>query len=172
MISWKSNLIKLFCLILVSAVVITSSGCEPLRKKFVRQKKKDQKEEFVPVLDPIDYPATVYSPENEYKKAYGLWKVWNKEFLYEIETGENDKRQLYLLNEGIAQLEEMKKVVRVEKQAKLVQVISVLGSLREQYDMSALVRRSSAIKRTVEQNAKIILNELNPIVMKDSLIVP
>src|SRR5437899_1682173 len=99
-----------FSLILV--FLISSLGCEPLRKKFVRQKKKEQKEEFEPVLDPIDYPAAVHSPTQDYKHAYGLWKVWNKELLQEIETNDNEKRQVYLLNESIEQLEAMEKLVQ------------------------------------------------------------
>ena len=168
--SLGNGLKKFLFLFLASMILMTSIGCESLRKKFVRQKKQDQKEEFIPVLDPIDYPAAIHSPEQDYKKAYGLWKVWNREYLQEVDVNENDKRQRYLLNEAISQVEEMKKLVKEEKQAVFVPVLKDLNALRDSYETPAMVRRASATKRVAEQNAKIILNELNPVKMKDLLI--
>ncbi len=43
-------------IVMVITITITSLGCESLRKKFVRQKKKDVKDkDIIPVLDPIEY---------------------------------------------------------------------------------------------------------------------
>ena len=65
------------CLISLTATLI---GCEPLRKKFTRNKKnKEVSQEFIPVLEPIDYAENTKTPEEEYKHYYSLWKVWEKE---------------------------------------------------------------------------------------------
>ena len=43
----------------VLIVSLGFSGCETMRRKFVRQKKKKETAEFIPVLEPIEYPGPV-----------------------------------------------------------------------------------------------------------------
>ena len=53
------------CLLSVSLI---AGGCEPLRKKFTRQKKKDQETSaIIPILEPIDYPEKVHSSSGDDK---------------------------------------------------------------------------------------------------------
>ena len=61
----------LVCAVLVS-FVLALEGCSTLRKKFVRQKKKEDKQEFVPVLDPVDYPDVVKTAGGIYEHHYML----------------------------------------------------------------------------------------------------
>lgn len=158
-------------IVMVITITITSLGCESLRKKFVRQKKKDVKDkDFIPVLDPIEYPASVHTPEDDYKHAYGLWKVWNTEFLQEINVNQNDKRQVYLLTEAINQLQEMDKVVVGQKKDALEEVIKNLNAVKDEFKTPAPMRSLSTIKSRVERNAKTISSELHPRLMKDYLV--
>ena len=61
---------------LIVAVMMTTVGCEPLRKKFIRKRKAAQESsEDIPVLEPIDYPDKVYTAEDLYKQHYSLWQV-------------------------------------------------------------------------------------------------
>ena len=164
------NTLKTFLFFsLISIFFFTSLGCEPLRKKFTRQKKKEQKEEFTPVLDPIDYPAAVRSPAQDYKRAYGLWKVWNKEFLQEIEKNDNEKRQKYLLNESVEQLQAMRNLIQENKRGSLNQAIGNLNSVKEEYQLPVAMRQMSAIKRKIERNANAVINHLNPQSMENFL---
>ena len=119
---------------MVAGVVIVSlvvSGCESLRKKFTRQKKKDseQSDQFIPVLEPEQYPEKVYSPANDYKYHFSLWQVWQKELSTAVFERESNKRQLYMLNQAIVQVDALKKLVGAEKQSGLEEVLKGLRTL-------------------------------------------
>ena len=172
MINPRGSLKAFLFFSLMSVFLLTSLGCEPLRKKFTRQKKKEQKEEFVPVLDPIDYPSAVRSPLQDYKHAYGLWKVWNKELLQEIERNDNEKRQRYLLNESVEQLHAMRNLIQENKREPLDQAIRNLNSVKAEYQLPAPMRQMSAIKRKIERNANAVINDLNPQTMESYLNAP
>lgn len=146
-------------------------GCATLHKKFVRQKKKkDDKPEFVPVLDPIDYPPKRTSPEERYKYHYSLWQVWEKDLIQNIDRQESDKRQKYLLGEIIAQLQEMKRWVTPEKQQQLGGIIDNLNTVSQVYEKPPQMRSSASVKRKIQAEGKKVREKFNPKVAKDFLI--
>ena len=150
---------------------LTSVGCEPLRKKFTRKKKKEKEisEEMLPVLNPIDYAPKIYTPEEKYRQHYGLWKIWSKDLLEAIEAKDNDKRQKYNLGQTIVQLTEMKKWIIEEKQRDLQTIIDDLNKIGLELEKPSIMRDYYFIKKTVEQNAKKIRNNFNLEVIKNNL---
>jgi len=140
------------------------SGCAPLRKKFIRKKKKDQATDskFIPVLDPIDYPEKIYSAEENYKYHYSLWKVWNKDLLQVIERGGSGKRQKYLIDQSIKQLEEMRDLLNDAKQAGLTELVGKLKGVRQDYDKPSSMRNNFSIRSKIKRNAKKIRNGFSP----------
>ena len=112
-------------------ISLTAGGCVNLRKKFTRQKKKDsaQADEFVPVLEPEEYPEKVYSVTQDYKHYYSLWQVWHKELSTAVFEKQSNKRQLYTVNQLILQADALKKLVNAEKQAGLEEILKGLKSL-------------------------------------------
>ena len=105
------------------AFILSAAGCASLREKFIRKKKKEKGQEqaqaFIPVLEPEEYAVKVYTPEQRYRHHYALWKVWNEELLTTIRETESDRRergadkkQKYLLNQLITQLQEMSQWVQ------------------------------------------------------------
>ena len=74
----KPHIFKVYALIAcLLGMCVSMSACEPLRKKFTRQKKADANadKDFVPVLEPQDYPAPEKNPPEMYKQHYALIKV-------------------------------------------------------------------------------------------------
>jgi hypothetical protein len=143
---------------------LASSGCTPLRKKFIRQKKQDGggEQKFIPVLDPVEYPEKVYSAEEGYKYHYSLWKVWNKDFLQVLEGDGSEKRQRYLLGQSIEQLEKMRNLLTDEKKPVLTVLINELIDVGQGYDRSSAMRSKFSIRSKVERNAKEIRNGFSP----------
>lgn len=166
----KARALRAFGLMTLLCFVFSSSGCEPFRKKFTRKKKEEKVEEFIPVLDPIDYPASVRSPEQDYRRVYGLWKVWQKELLQEMESGESQKRQAYLFQEVMTQLNEMKKLLKEDKKKELEPLIKSYDAVRQEYDSPSIMRRSTTLKRQVERNGQAIVNNFNPKEVSESII--
>ena len=114
-------------------VSLMTSGCEPLCKKFTRQRKKDVGEvnAFIPVLEPEEYPEKVYSVTTDYKYRYSLWQVWQRELMTGISEKQSPKRKLYMLDQAIIQVDALKKLLNEEKQPGLEGVLKDLGNLRE-----------------------------------------
>ena len=118
----------------VLAMSLSLSACEPLRKKFTRQKKKDKSEErdFVPVLEPQEYPAPENNPVENYKQHYALVKAWYKDLWTALEEKWSDKKIEYTLKQIYGHIEEMQKLVVPSKQGEFVH----LRNLLKYYDCS------------------------------------
>jgi hypothetical protein len=142
------------CLFCVLFFVV--SGCAPLRKKFTRKKKEDSQtdQKFIPVLDPIDYPEKIYSAEQHYKHHYSLWQVWNKDLLQTLESDGSDKRQEYLLEQAIGQLEEMQKWLADAKQAELSELINELREVQQEYARPSSIRNQFSTRKKIERVAQ------------------
>lgn len=142
--------------LLTVLLVFSTSGCEPLRKKFTRQKKKDasQSSQFIPVLDPIDYPDKVESPEESYRHYFSLWQVWDKELVMRIQEHASDKKINFTFNQFLVQLTEMEKLLSGEKRQKLNEYIAQLSGLQKDLGQPAGVRNDSVIQRKIERIGK------------------
>lgn len=138
--------------LLLITILLTSGGCEPLRKKFVRQKKKDQtRKEFIPVLDPIDYPASVQSPADAYRHYFSLWQVWDKELVMRIEEGASDKKISFTFNQLMIQLTELEKLLTGEKKTQMTQFITQLNDIQRQLAQPAGIRNDGGIQMKVQR---------------------
>ena len=164
---WVRGCAAFLCLgILVSCGL----GCASLKKKFTRQKKKQVHEEFVPVLDPIDYAPPVVSAQQEYRQHYSIWKIWQRDLVQNIEADAPEKKQRYLLEQMIAQLREMEKWLLEEKRARLSVLVGELEGILQSYETPAPLRDASSTKRKIEANAKKVRAAFDPKVVKDYLV--
>ncbi|MCX5681092.1 MAG: hypothetical protein NT079_02250, partial [Candidatus Omnitrophica bacterium] len=100
-------------------IVTIFQGCEPLRKKFTRQKKEEQAQQEEPILDPIDYPEKAYDAKADYKYRFSLFHVWEKEFIGGVDDTASGRRLKYFNDNILVQLQEMEKLVSDEKKAGL-----------------------------------------------------
>ncbi|MBF0385710.1 MAG: hypothetical protein HQL27_07535 [Candidatus Omnitrophica bacterium] len=146
----------------VSFLCLTIQGCEPLRKKFVRQKKKDQGSEVVPVLEPITYPPRTESSKEMYAYHYSLWKVWYKELLVAIEESENSKRELSFLEQLQKQLEGMKRNLSDDKEGLIKEIEDNLNDAKDELNKTKTLRNIYLTKRMLDRADKNIRRNFNP----------
>ena len=157
-------------LVILCVLTVSVGGCTSLRKKFTRKKKEKTNEQaFIPVLDPVDYPAPSVSPEERYRYHYSLWKVWQRDLVQKIDSKGSDKNQKYLLGQIIVQLGEMKKGVTEARQKEFSEAIGEWNAILAMYERPAALRSSFSLKRKVEASAKQIRDQLNPETMKEFL---
>lgn len=157
--------------VVLCVLVVSAGGCAPLRKKFTRKKKEKAGEQaFIPVLDPIDYPAPSVSPEERYRYHYSLWRVWQRDLVQKIDSKESDKNQKYLVGQIIAQLEEMKKWVTEARQKELSDAVGEWNAVLAMYDRPAAMRSTMSLRRKVEASAKKIRSRFNPEATKEFLV--
>ena len=96
------------------------SSCEPLRKKFTRQKKKQtEDQDFVPVLEPMDYPAPENNPGMNYRRHYALIQVWYKDLWTALDEKYTDKKTKHTIHQIYSHIDEMRKLISDDKQAEL-----------------------------------------------------
>lgn len=168
--TFVGSLLKMTCLFVCFGVMTLSlTACEPLRKKFSREKKKTvvKNTDFLPVLEPIDYPDKNHTSEEHYKQHYSLWKIWQEELIQSLSLEQNDKRQKYLLVEVIEQLKEMQKWIVEEKSAELAGIISAVQSVEKDFDEPSLMRNVYSMKQTIERAGKEIRAQFSPKIMTD-----
>jgi hypothetical protein len=164
----KNSLLVL--LTVVMGISILSTGCEPLRKKFTRKKKEDAKRDFIPVLDPIDYPAKVTTCVDVYKQNYSLWRVWHKDLanlLYEPSI--NEKRIRGLFAEITGKLGVMGSCLQGDTQAALERELSVVHQLRRAFEQPVVMRDIPKLRRDIERSLGKITKEFSPKNVEDSL---
>jgi len=150
---------------------LMASGCEPLRKKFTRQKKKDQQSsEAIPILEPIDYPEKIYSPSDDYKQHYSMWQVWQREFLNSLDDASSVKQELYELDQVVVSLQAIQKLLPPEKNPKFSVLIAQYQSLKSAVSQPGPFRNTANIKLKAESLDKQIREGYRFNQVKDSLV--
>lgn len=129
-------------------ITVLLTGCEPLKKKFVRQKKKDKEGtgDFIPVLQPEDYPAPKHGPEDAYAQQYSLFNVWISDFADNFETMDNEKRLMNDLDAALKAVDEMIRLVKPPVADDLGKIKAQVQFLREEYTKPKAFRNISRIK--------------------------
>lgn len=157
--------IRLLSAVVCLAVAVAGiSGCAPLRKKFVRKKKEDSNAEakFVPVLNPIEYPTRQESPEEAYKYHYSLWKVWNRDLLETVENDGSDKRERYLINQSLEQLQAMHDLLNDESKAQMAGLMDELSDVLKEYDKPESFRSKFSMRSKIQRYARKVREQFTP----------
>ena len=160
----------LFFISCVLILAVSSGGCEPLRKKFRREKKKDKIVQEIPVLEPVDYPAETHTPQELYKQHYSLFQVWFKELIEAVSDQDiSRKRQLYLLNQTILQLQEINNLMTEEKQENFSKKLDKLNRVKKDLEAPVSTRSMSSLVRELESLEKDLRDEYSFRNMQNSL---
>jgi len=138
-------------------VALATEGCEPILKKFRRQKKKATEESSeIPILEPIEYPKKIYSAEDVYKKHFSLWKIWQNDLIENMGNTDNKKRLFSLVGQVATNLSEMQKLLSQEKQSGLKKAIDTLGKFKNDLAAPVSVRSISSWKTELKLMEKNI----------------
>ncbi len=167
----RKAVISLVGIIFLFGVMMTTSGCEPLRKKFTRKKKKDRRTaEIVPILDPVDYPAKVQTTDSLYRHHYSLWQVWHRDLINVFEDKGSDKKIAYILKQMMVQLEEMSKLLGEKQRELLLVSVEKLRNIEQRMKMPASVRNNHGIRRKVERIGKQVRRNFRFQQVEDDLV--
>ncbi len=159
------------CVVCLAAVVLLT-GCEPLRKKFTRQKKKSDavNQKFIPVLDPEEYHVKQYGAEESYAQHYSLLKVWFSDFASTYEQTVNEKRQLYNLNAALEELQEMKKLLKSPVLEELSGIEKQILYIRGEYEKSKAFRNDARIRSEIREVQSKVNKKFKTELVKESFI--
>lgn len=159
--------------VMVLALCLTSSSCETLRKKFTRQKKKGQSEnsDFIPVLEPQEYPAPQYNAEGVYQDHYALIKVWFKDLMSGVnEREDSDNKVRYALKQINEHLDAMLKLLDPSKHVKIEKARALLQSYSKALEQHRAARNRSGLQSDLRQFDRVLRRDLRVEVIKKDLI--
>ncbi len=167
----KHGVIAMIAILILS---VSLSACEPLRKKFTRQKKKDLSEsaDFIPVLEPQEYPAPENNPELNYKQNYYLVKAWYKDLWTVLEEKGSDKQAHYTLKQIKGHIDEMRSLVVPEKQAALDKLSGLLGYYNSSLESPAPLRNQSRIQSDLRAFDRQLRNQCRADKLKGYFVAP
>lgn len=159
-------------LVLCLAVAVTSTGCEPLRKKFIRQKKKDvsDSDKFIPVLSPEEYPVKKAGPYDHYAQQYSLFTVWISDFSDNFQSMKNEKRMAGDLEAALKAIREMKSVVQAPVTDGLAAIEKQVEYVLEEYQKPQAFRNVSRMSSELRGIDRGVRKEFKPDMVKASLI--
>lgn len=147
--------------ILLAALCLVTTGCEPLRKKFVR-KKSLEKNEVQPILDPVEYAGPRETVEGVYKYHYGLWQVWHRELITGFQEQQSASRLEYLCTQILTNLEGMQSVLSPEKKTELEKHKAMIASIQRKVMGPPAMRGDSRIIQDLMRMDNAIRREFNP----------
>jgi len=156
-------------LVIVVFVAGALSGCEPLRKKFVRKKRIEKTNEVIPVLDPVDYPAMERSPLSVYQYHFNLWKVWLKDFVTAMDEQPSHKQLAGMMEQLDIQLSGMQEVLSGEDEKVFEGFRADLKKVDLALEEPAAIRDDRALKARVVRMDKKLRNNFGLRDMKEKL---
>lgn len=151
-----------FIISFLVGISMVCSSCQPLRKKFTRKKNEEKTEKFIPILEPVDYAESSVSIQQKYNHHYLIYRVWEKELMAGLEHGENDKRMRHSLEQLLSNLEEMEKVVPLEKKMVLTQILDQYKSANAYFDKPKALRNNDSFISDLRKYERETRKNLKP----------
>ncbi len=132
----------------VLAVSVSLSACDTLRKKFTRQKKQSetQSPDFVPVLEPQEYPAPEHNPVENYKQHYALIKAWYRDLWTAIDEKNSDGIAKNSLKQILEHIDQMKLLLKPNRAKGLNQLVDLLKYYKTSLDTPRSLRNYARIE--------------------------
>lgn len=117
-------------LIIALWLIVNLTGCEAFVRKFTRKPKKDSLPREEIVAAPQEYKAPVMSREEQYRQYFLYWKSWQDELINSLTNTTNPKKQIGCIAEAIKNLQELKGLLKEEKQKILSDYINQMERLK------------------------------------------
>ncbi|NLE65183.1 MAG: hypothetical protein GX606_04625 [Elusimicrobia bacterium] len=160
---------KGFLRILIGGIVFLMlasvfSGCASFRKKFVRKKKvKSTVEEFIPVLEPVEYARIEKTPAQAYQDHYTMVSAYFKDLDRALLDPQGaDKQAKYFLAQIAAHVRGMAGLLLGELQAELLQIAGQIDAVAGAYDKPVSLRRYDIVRLDVKRIQRDIRGKFRP----------
>lgn len=164
------NIKKLFLIFFVFFLVFSLIGCEAFVRKFKRKPKKEALSQEEMVLQPIEYPISQIDKEELYRRYFLYVRSWQDELIESFNGHINRKKQSECIVQSIRNLNELKQLLKKEKQDTAELFISKLRDLQSALDKDVFNFNTAKIKSQVERLKKDIVLELSPDKIKEALL--
>jgi hypothetical protein len=156
------------CLVLL--FVAQASGCETLRKKFIRKRKTTTTKEDM-IVSPRDYSAHPFPNAVMYKQYFTYWKSWNQELVTALNDKASNKKVLECIEQAGVNLKKMATYLQDKEAAALSAYIDKTDVLEARIrSMPGLPpAEGNRFRYTAERILSGINREFDPTSMKSHL---
>lgn len=158
--------------LLVFYCVVALGGCASFRKKFVRQKKtKAKTEEFVPILEPVEYPDIQKTSVEIFQEHHMLARAYFQDLWTSLESRDSSgKQQLYLFKQLEMRLRGMSDVlVDGDRKTQAEGLIALVQAMQKEYDKPDALRRVDILKIDLRRLERDFRKDLKPDLVRDAL---
>lgn len=160
---------KLALIFLIGIVVVNLSGCETLKKKFVR---KRPAKKVTPVLIPQDYKG-IYSNDVLYNNHFTYWRTWTEDLINCLNTRGSNKREVLAASRAVEDLERMQELLKSPKKEELDKYIKFYQSVLKKVELGQPNDIAAArLKNDLESRRRVIIRifdteEVKPFILKE-----
>jgi hypothetical protein len=127
----RRSLKKAIPVFLVLCMCISMSGCETLKKKFI---KKQPPKKVTPVMYPQDYKG-VYTNDVLYNNHFNYWRTWTEDLVDCLKTEGSRKREALAATRAVEDLQRMQDLLNSPKKEELEKYIKFYESIRKKVEL-------------------------------------
>lgn len=153
----RGNLKRAILSIVVIFSILNLFGCATLKKKFIRQPKKNKKVSSILVTQ--DYKG-IYSNEVLYNNHFVYWRGWTEELADSLYSGLSNKRQVQSANLAIDDLKRMQDLLNSPKKEALSAYIKIYEDMSAKLKLGQPNRVDAVtMANELERQRRIIIRE-------------
>jgi len=156
--------------VLVLAFLLTLSGCEALRRKFTRTKRRSAKQEAM-IVTPRDYSEHPFPNDVMYQQNFTYWKAWNQEWVASLHDQDSRKKILSCGEQALVNLEKMASYLTQEKKERLEVHVAATRALQEDIEAhrSLLPSHYAAYRDRAQRLLRVINGNFDMHHVKDAI---
>lgn len=154
----KRNRVEILIVMCFVACVFFATGCETLRRKFVRKRKNTGNTEPM-VIVPRDYSAHPFPNDVLYKQYFVYWKSWNQELVSSLNDKLSYKKVIDCVRQSLVNLKKMKDLLSDEKAGELQGYIIKTQELESRIEYAKNLHPSQM--NMLKYDAERILSNVN-----------
>lgn len=148
---------KPVALLMAIFFILNLSGCETLKKKFIRKPRHDKK--AAAVIVPQDYKG-IYSNDVLYNNHFVYWRTWTEDLIDCLATKGSNKREVLAARRAVEDLERMKDLLISPKKEALGSHIKVYQRVLNKVEIGQPNEVNAAgIRHDLEREKRVILRE-------------
>jgi len=122
----RRSLKKAVPVLLLVCMCMSMTGCETLKKKFV---KKHPQKKVTPVMYPQDYKG-VYTNDVLYNNHFNYWRTWTEDLIDCLKTKGSSKREVLAATRAVEDLQRMQDLLNSPKKEELEKYVKFYESVR------------------------------------------